>query len=72
MHISEYPHKTFLEELIIFLKCRETLFKIFCSCNVGKNAAVPQLFILRHILRTIPKNFWSFYKFFQSVQQNAL
>ena len=37
---------------------------LIATCNISKNPVFPQVF-LRHILRTVPKDFPSFSKFFQ-------
>ena len=44
------------------------LRKVIAACNVSKNAASLQV-LFCHILRTIPKDFWSFSKFFQSISR---
>ena len=56
---SEYVCVTFLQKL-------GKLWKIIEAFNVSKNVAIPQVFFI-HILRTVPKNFWSFSKFFKSI-----
>ena len=48
------------------LKMQENIWKIVAACNVSKNSALPQVFFC-YILKTAPKNFWFFSKFFQSI-----
>ena len=48
-----------------FLKVKRNLWKIIAAYSVSKNAALSQSFFC-HILRAVPKEFWSFSKFFQS------
>ena len=52
MLISEHVFKTYLKELAIFLKGRETFKKVIEVCNVSKNTAFPQVFFC-YILGTI-------------------
>ena len=44
MHISDYVSKTWLQELGILLKCRETFEKFLTACNYSKNIALPKFF----------------------------
>ena len=69
MHVSEYVCKTFLKELAFFLKCRVILLNNIAACNGSKIAAIQQVFFY-HFFRTVPKNFQSLSKFFQSISKS--
>ena len=62
--------KLTLKELAILLKMQGNLRKIIAACNVSKNAASLEV-LFCHILRTIPKDFRSFSKFFQSISRTS-
>ena len=67
MHISEYASKTFIEELAIFLKCSKTFEKLLQPVIFLKMLLFQRYLFLYHILRTVPKDFRSFSKNFQSI-----
>ena len=69
MHISEYVCKTFLEELAFSQNAGIMLWNIIAACSVSKIAAIQQVFFY-HFLRTVPKNFQSLSKFFQSISKS--
>ena len=48
---------------------QENHWKIVAACTPSKTAALPQLFFW-HILRTVPKEFGSFSKLFQSISKS--